>query len=126
VLSPSNVSGLGLNWVTTAGAEQDLSPPAVVNGVVYIGAEDGNVYALNAATGAEKWSYPTGVEIVNSSPAVVNGVVYIGSYNGEVYALNAATGAKEWSYTTGGTSFPRPRWPTGSSTSGPTTARCMR
>ena len=37
-----------------------LSSPAVANGVVYIGSGDGNVYALNASTGAKLWSYATG------------------------------------------------------------------
>jgi outer membrane protein assembly factor BamB/5-hydroxyisourate hydrolase-like protein (transthyretin family) len=76
------------------------SSPAVVNGVVYVGSIDGNVYALNAATGAKVWNYTTG-GAVDSSPAVVNGVVYVGSIDGNVYALNAATGAKVWNYTTG-------------------------
>jgi eukaryotic-like serine/threonine-protein kinase len=29
-----------------------FSSPAVVNGVVYVGSDDHNVYALNATTGA--------------------------------------------------------------------------
>jgi outer membrane protein assembly factor BamB len=33
------------------------SSPAVVNGVVYVSSYDGNVYALNASTGALLWSY---------------------------------------------------------------------
>ena len=37
------------------------SSPAVVGGVVYIGSDDGNVYALNAANGAKLWSYHTAV-----------------------------------------------------------------
>ena len=77
------------------------SSPAVANGVVYVGSDDGNVYALNAATGARLWSYTTGA-YVESSPAVANGVVYVGSDDGNVYALNAATGAKLWSYSIGG------------------------
>ena len=36
------------------------SSPAVVGGFVYIGSDDGHVYALNAATGAKIWTYPTG------------------------------------------------------------------
>ena len=53
------------------------SSPAVANGVVYVGSDDGNVYALNAATGAKLWSYATGK--LESSPAVANGVVYVGT-----------------------------------------------
>ena len=71
------------------------SSPAVVNGVVYIGSDDGNVYALNASTGAMLWSFTTGGR-VESSPTVVNGVVYIGSDDDNVYALNASTGNKLW------------------------------
>ena len=77
------------------------SSPAVVNGVVYFGSGDGNVYALNASTGAKLWSLYHRRRSVISSPAVANGVVYIGSDDDNVYALNASTGAKLWSYTTG-------------------------
>ena len=76
------------------------SSPAVANGVVYVGSDDNNVYALNASTGALLWSYTTGSTVV-SSPAVANGVVYVGSSDDNVYALNASTGALLWSYTTG-------------------------
>jgi outer membrane protein assembly factor BamB len=58
----------------------------VIAGAVYIGSDDGNVYALNAATGIPLWKYVTGGP-VSSSPAVVNGVVYVGSSDGYVYAL---------------------------------------
>jgi eukaryotic-like serine/threonine-protein kinase len=63
------------------------SSPAVVNGVVYIGSWDGNVYALDARTGTKLWNYPTGNPIL-SSPAVVNGVVYIGSTDSNMYAFH--------------------------------------
>jgi uncharacterized repeat protein (TIGR01451 family) len=62
--------------------------------------DGGSVYALNASTGAQLWSYFA--EGVQSSPAVVNGVIYFGSDNGAVYALNANTGALRWSYMTDG------------------------
>jgi outer membrane protein assembly factor BamB len=71
-----------------------------VNGVVYVGSVDDNVYALDASTGAKLWSYATGHAVV-SSPAVVNGVVYVGSVDDNVYALDANTGAELWSYATG-------------------------
>jgi outer membrane protein assembly factor BamB len=49
------------------------------------GSEDGELYALDAETGAKLWSYP--VQVFASSPAVANGVVYIGSEDGELYAF---------------------------------------
>ncbi len=54
-----------------------LSSPAVVNGVVYVGSDDNNTYALNATTGAKLWNYTTGSEVY-SSPAVTHGTVYVG------------------------------------------------
>jgi outer membrane protein assembly factor BamB len=119
-LNASNGASL---WNYTA-AEDFLSSPTVVGGVVYIGLGlsstsvvlDGtgiipyNVYALNATNGDKIWNYNfTTYSYVYSSPAVVNGVVYVGSggagpnAGGNVYALNAADGAKLWSYTIGWT-----------------------
>ena len=62
------------------------SSPAVANGVVYVGSNDGKFYALNAATGTLVWSYKSGHWFF-SSPAVVNGVVYTGCDDGNVYAF---------------------------------------
>ena len=82
----------------------------MVGGVVYIGANDGTVYALDAQTGLSLWSYKAG-NTVYSSPSVVNGVVYIGgdtSGYGSVFALNASTGSKIWSYQTDGSVYSSP------------------
>jgi hypothetical protein len=62
------------------------SSPAVADGKVYVGSEDGCVYCLNASTGEKIWSYTTGGN-VNSSPAVADGKVYVGSYDYNVYAF---------------------------------------
>jgi len=78
-----------------------VSSPAVINGIVYVGSDDGNVYALDAGTGSQQWEYTTG-GMVRSSPAVINGTVYVGSDDGNVYALDAGTGLQQWEYTTGG------------------------
>jgi len=98
VLNAGNVGNLALKWSYTTGGGD--SSPAVANGVVSVGSFDGNVYALNASTGAELWSYATG-SWVYSSTAVANGVVYVGS-DANVSALNASTGTLLWSYGTGG------------------------
>ena len=90
-----------LIWNYTTGDYVDSSP-AVVGGVVYVGSDDGDVYALSAASGAKLWNYTAGYyDYVDSSPAVVGGVVYVGSDDGDVYALNAVNGVKLWNYTVG-------------------------
>jgi outer membrane protein assembly factor BamB len=96
VLSPKPL----WNYTTGLGVE---SSPAVVGNVVYIGSDDGRIYALNATTGVPLWSY---LNDIDSSPAVVNGVVFIGSSDGNVYALDASNGAKLWNYTTAPSPLP--------------------
>jgi outer membrane protein assembly factor BamB len=44
---------------------------AVYDGTVFIGANDGNIYALNAGDGATKWSAATRVGTVNCFPTAV-------------------------------------------------------
>ena len=101
ILSVANVARLTARWaLATSGAVE--SSPAVAGGVVYIGSDDGHVYALKAATGARLWAYDTGAPVV-SSPAVSGGVVYVGAGNGTVYALRTATGARVWSRALGAT-----------------------
>ena len=77
------------------------SSPAVANGKVFIGSDDGNLYALNAYSGAKIWNYSMGTE-VRSSPAVMDGRVYSGSDNGNFYCFDANTGEKIWQTSGGG------------------------
>ena len=85
ILSPATVGNLVLDWTSPDRFGYDSSP-AVANGVVYIGSDINNVYALNAATGAKLWSYRTS-GVVFSSPAVVNGVVYVGSATATIQSM---------------------------------------
>jgi outer membrane protein assembly factor BamB len=116
---------VALLWSYTTGGGVNSSP-AVANGVVYVGSGDGNVYALNASTGALVWSYATGGGVYFSSPAVSNGVVYVGSMDHYVYALNASTGTLLWSYATGNGVSSSPAVANGWFMSARTTIRCMR
>jgi outer membrane protein assembly factor BamB len=86
-----NVGTLVEKWSATTGGTVHSSP-AVVNGVVYVGSEDGKLYAFDATGGALQWTATTGGP-VDSSPAVVNGVVYVGSGDGNLYAFDAAGSA---------------------------------
>jgi outer membrane protein assembly factor BamB len=89
-------------------AESFFSSPTVFNGVVYIGSNTGNFYALNETTGAMLWQQLLGFTIpttcgrghgVTSTATLatdpVSGTltVYVGGGDGYLYALDAATGA---------------------------------
>jgi len=76
------------------------STPAVHNGRVFIGSDDGNVYALAADTGAIIWSFLTQGQVW-AAPAVADGKVFIGSLDHIFYALDEVTGSLIWSYDTG-------------------------
>ena len=71
------------------------SSPAIVNGLVYCGARDGNLYCIEAASGALRWRLGTRGR-VESGPAVSGNVVYAGSHDGRVYAADARTGSRLW------------------------------
>jgi outer membrane protein assembly factor BamB len=63
-----------------------VSSPAVADGVVYVGSQDGSFYAVDASTGEILWEYVTG-DMITSSPVVYHGMVYIGSHDGKLYAF---------------------------------------
>ena len=64
-----------------------LSSPSVANGVLYVGSLDGNIFAVNASTGAPLWSHNLGGHVW-SAPTVVNGMLFTGSdMNGMFYAF---------------------------------------
>ncbi len=77
-----------------------LSSPVVWSGAVFFGSGDGNIYSLNAQSGALNWKFKTG-DIVHASPAIDAGTLFIGSWDSYFYALDAATGKEKWRFKTG-------------------------
>ena len=69
---------------------------AIAGGTVYFGSSaDGTVYALDAATGRQRWTFITGGP-VRLAPTVAQDRVYFGSDDGWVYCLSATDGALVW------------------------------
>ena len=60
-----------------------------------VGGLDGEVIALDAATGAEKWQAKVNSEII-AAPAIGLGMVFVRSNDGRVTALDAASGERRW------------------------------
>jgi outer membrane protein assembly factor BamB len=63
-----------------------VSSPAITATAIYVGGEDGHLYAIDRATGAKLWDSVTG-DIITSSPAIADGMVFIGSHDGKLYAF---------------------------------------
>ncbi|MEV6301892.1 PQQ-binding-like beta-propeller repeat protein [Actinoplanes sp. NPDC051861] len=104
-ITAANVGGLKLKWAFAypqTGAPVK-SQPAIVDGTAYFGGPDGVFYALDARTGATRWTFSllsvdpaAGAAIVLDGPAVARGKVYFGDSRGYVYALDARTGRLRW------------------------------
>ena len=62
-----DVGSLELAWTFETG-DAILSSPVVVDGTVYVGSSDGNLYALHLDSGIEAWRFETGGPIT-ASPA---------------------------------------------------------
>ena len=72
------------------------SSPAVVDGILYVGAMDGSLYAVNINGGSLAWTYSAGAPIF-SSPAVSDGNVYFLCTDGVFHAVDALSGSLNWS-----------------------------
>jgi len=80
--------------------------PAIAAGVVYVGANDGKLRAINARTGKELWSVDTGAEIL-AQPLVAAGKVCTADGLGAVSAYTTA-GKKVWTFTAGDAVYSSP------------------
>lgn len=106
-INDRNVDRLGFAWQYALGTKRGLAAtPVVVDGVMYTSGNWGRVYALEAATGRELWTYDPGVpgqwgryaccDVVNRGVAVRDGRVYVASLDGYLHAIDARTGQRIW------------------------------
>ena len=119
-ITPGNVAALGQKWrwlvpaSPNSGKTTLWASPTVVNGVVYVGAEDGWFFAVDTTTHQRLWSDFLGTLVQPSN--ICNGgtrgiistarvapdpttgalTVYVDGPDGYVHALDAATGATVW------------------------------
>jgi eukaryotic-like serine/threonine-protein kinase len=101
--SPAPVTNNTL-WITLLSSGGFASSPSIVDGKLYVGSTNSDVYCFDAATGTMIWNYTTmPISSIFSSPAVANGKVYIGTGKNMMYCLNANDGTLIWSYQATGT-----------------------
>lgn len=87
-------------WKFVCEDEVRSSPRVSEEGVLYIGAYDNNLYALDSKTGEFIWKYPTEGGIP-STPCLWQDRVFIGSEDNIFYAIYTQTGRIAWSCPTG-------------------------
>ena len=84
----------------SAPAPRDTSSsPAVYGGTIYVGSNDGAMYAYSLKTGEERWKFDTG-NWISTAPAVYGGQVFVTSYDSRLYCVDALTGDQLWQFTT--------------------------
>ena len=90
---------IGIVWKFPTGGPV-RSSPAVTDNVVYIGSEDGYLYALDRLDGHLLWRFRAGGPI-SGSPAVDAGTVVVSSADGSLYAVDRRSGEQVWHIRTG-------------------------
>ena len=98
VLTVDQVKTLKLKWAFGyPGASATYGQPTSFAGKLFVGSEDGTVYALDAATGCTWWTFKaqatvkTAVSIGNHGQAAL-----FGDTNGNVYSVAVADGTLIW------------------------------
>jgi serine/threonine protein kinase len=83
------------------------STPLVHDDVMYVGAYDHNLWALDAKDGSLLWKFPTD-DGIGSSPAYAGGTIYIGSTDEALHAIDVRTGNRKWLFKTQGRIYTTP------------------
>jgi len=97
---PRSSDGVLATWEFVC-EDEIFSSPVVSNGVLYIGAYDHNLWALDAKSGEFIWKYATEGGI-NAQPCVYDDKVIVGSEDRVLYAVHTSRGRIVWSCPTNG------------------------
>jgi quinohemoprotein ethanol dehydrogenase len=107
-----NVSHLGLAWSLDLPGEHTLeATPIAVDGVLYFSGQMARVYAVEASSGKELWTYdPESYKVrpghqrllfaANRGVAYWNDRIFVGTLDGRLVALDAKSGREVWTVQT--------------------------
>ena len=111
-INANNVTRLKAAWHydLPVDARAQESTPLIIDGTMYVTAAWSRVFALDAVSGALKWTYDpqvpghTGVnaccDVVNRGLAAWQARLYLGTLDGRLVALDAASGKPVWDVST--------------------------
>lgn len=104
-LRAADVPRLNLKWAFAfPGATRARSQPTVGGGALYVGSQDGTIYAIDFATGCVRFTFTADAE-VRTSPVLeswrsgdrtAKPKLWFGDFKGNAYALDAQSGALLW------------------------------
>lgn len=102
VLGRGNVEMLELKWAFAfPQATRARSQPTISADVIYIGSQDGTVYALDRATGCVYWTFAADTEVrgaiqLHEDAESGKRRLLFGDFKANAYSVDAATGALLW------------------------------
>ncbi|MGC2511830.1 MAG: PQQ-binding-like beta-propeller repeat protein [Acidobacteriaceae bacterium] len=97
-LNPQQVTQLKLKWAFGfPGAAATYSQPTSYAGKLFVGSEDGTVYALDAAQGCTWWTFQA-ADTVKTAISIGNGghTAFFGDTSGYIYAVDVDHGSQIW------------------------------
>jgi polyvinyl alcohol dehydrogenase (cytochrome) len=103
-LTARDVPQLQLDWAFAyPGAVRARSTPSPAGGALFVGSQDGTVYALDAKSGCVHWRYVAEAEVRTAvvvapwlGTDATAPLAYFGDLAGNVYAVEATTGRLRW------------------------------
>jgi polyvinyl alcohol dehydrogenase (cytochrome) len=98
IVGPENVDGLQPVW-ELSDVTGVTGTPIIADGVVYIGDWNGDLWALDAATGEEIWSRGLDTSRIQAAVAIDDDHVFVGAFDPRIVALDRDTGEEVWQAT---------------------------
>jgi polyvinyl alcohol dehydrogenase (cytochrome) len=100
-LDVKDISRLKLKWsFGFPGSIRARSQPTVAMGAVYVGSQDGTVYALDLESGCVRWAFESSAEVRTGVVIGRDGdeapLAFFGDIIANLYAVDAMTGELQW------------------------------
>lgn len=97
-MTRAQVGSLKLKWAFGfPGVAATYGQPTAFKGRLFVGSEDGTVYALDAATGCLWWSFKAAATVKTAISISQQGTAaFFGDTNGLIYAVKVADGSLIW------------------------------
>jgi PQQ-dependent dehydrogenase (methanol/ethanol family) len=108
-ITAENVKGLKVSYSVQLGSlRSNESTPLVIGDTLYVSSSWGpkSVFAVNSATGVQKWKYEPDLpsdllqygccDVVNRGVSFGDGRIYVGRLDGHLVALDAKSGEEIW------------------------------
>ena len=96
-LTAADVPKLTLKWAFGfPDASSAWAQPSIASGVVYVGSQNGTVYALAANTGCIFWTFAAAGGVRTAITVGDAGLLYFADTGANVYAVEARTGGRRW------------------------------